>query len=642
MVLQSIRDRLTGILAFVILGILVVPFAFVGINSYFQSGTENLVAMVGEQEITFNDFNQSFLNYRRRMQSLMGDAFDPAQFDSLIARREHLDRMIDESLLAKAVDEMGLAVDDERLAAEIRSISAFQVDGAFNVDVYQSRLQSQGMSVQQFEGNMRRSMALAQLPASVSASSFATRGEMAEFIALQNQTRSFHAVMIAADEEAIDTDFADQDITAWYEANPDQFQTEERVVIEYLELEASTMDLGEPPDDELLRGRFEAQKGRFLAPEQRLVSHVLIEVSPQADEATIETARQEAADIARRARDGEDFAELARALSDDAGSAPAGGDLGWVEPGIMVEAFENAMYELTLENPISDPVQTGFGWHVIQLREIQESEGMDFEQARPVLLEEFYEEVAEREFLDLADRMVDVVYEDPTTLEAAALDLGLDIQTAGPFSRAGGEGVAANPEVIAAAFSDLVLLQGSVSDPIDLGPNHMAMIRVAEHFPAALRPLDEVREEIIAALRAEAAHEAARARADALLAAVSSGAAGLQDAAAEAGLEVTTVEAAGRYSAEPDRVVVSNVFKLARPAEGEPLETVVEAADGFAVVVLTEVADGRLDEDSVLGNRQFRRQLANANASSEAWALVRQLREQADVKVFEENLGVSR
>ena len=153
--LQSIRDRLTGILAFFILGILVIPFAFVGVNSYFTSGTENIVARINDKEITFNDFNQSYSNFRRRMQQIMGAAFDPLEYDTLVARREHLDRLIDEELINQAAGTMGLAVDDERLGDQIRSIPAFQVDGVFNAEVYQARLRAQGLTPKQFEQEMR-------------------------------------------------------------------------------------------------------------------------------------------------------------------------------------------------------------------------------------------------------------------------------------------------------------------------------------------------------------------------------------------------------------------------------------------------------------------------------------------------------
>lgn len=638
MVLQSIRERLTGILAFIILGILVIPFAFVGVNSYFTSDNENVVARVNDEDITLSEFTQSYANYRQRMQSIMGTAYDPEQFDTLVARREHLDALIDQAVLAQAVQGIGLDVTDERLAEEIRQLPAFQIDGEFSPEVYQSRLAAQGMTIPGFEREMRTQLVMGQLPRSILGSSFATAQELRDYVRLQDQRRTFRSVLVAPIEDPAAPDPDEAEIQAYYETHPDAFQSEEQVLIEYLELNAVDAASGTEPDDEFLRNRFEQQKARFISPEQRLVSHILVEVSASADEATKETARQEAEELAERARAGEDFAELARSHSDDIGSAESGGDLGWMEPGVMSESFEEAMYALSLDSPVSDPVQTGFGWHVIQLRDIRPAEGMDFEQARAILIEEHQAEEAEREFLDKADRLVDLIYEDPTTLEAAALDLGLEVQTAGPFSRAGGEGIAANPEVVNTAFSDLVLVQGSVSDPIDLGVNHMVLIKVREHMPAALRPLEEVRDDIIARIRAERAQQAARERAEAILAEARQDGADLEAIASRYGLEVTLTESANRQNFVPDRRVVEQVFQLPAPAEGSVEMAVVEATDGYAMVELQSVRDGSLEQGATLSEQQYRRQIANAAASIEAEGFMRQLRNAARVEVFEDRL----
>ena len=637
MVLQSIRERLTGILAFFILGILVIPFAFVGVNSYFTSGNENVVARVNDEDITLAQFTQSYTNYRQRMQSIMGAAYDPEQFDTLIARREHLDALINQAVLAQAVDGIGLDVTDERLARAIRELPAFQLDGEFNADLYQNRLTSQGMSVPGFEREMRTQIVMGQLPNGIMSSSFATPTELQEYVRLQDQRRTFRSVPVRPADDPEAPDPAESDIQDYYEQNAAEFRSEEMVVIEYLELSPVDTRSGAELDDEFLRNRFEQQKARFISPEQRLVSHILLEAGATADEASKETARQQAADIAARAREGEDFAQLAREFSQDIGSAENDGDLGWIEPGMMSDSFEEAMYALTLEAPVSEPVQTGFGWHVILLRDIQPAAGMNFEEAREILIAEHQAEESEREFLEKADRMVDLIYEDPTTLEAAALDLGLDVQTAGPFSRAGGEGIAADPGVVSAAFSDLVLAQGSVSDPIDLAENHMVLLRIREHLPAEVRPLAEVRDEIVSRIRAERALDAARERAEALLASVEQG----QDLAAAAeqeGLEVTLTEEANRRNFVPDRKVVEEVFQIPAPAEGAMSLQVVEASDGFAVVELQSVRAGSLEEGAALSEQQYRRQLANAAASAEARGFMRQLRNAARVEVFEDRL----
>lgn len=638
MVLQSIRERLTGFLAFAILGILIVPFALVGVNEYFTASGGNLVARVNETEITFNEFNQSFSNYRRRMQSIMGAAYDPVEFDKLTIRRQHLDSLIEQELIAQAAQSMGLDVDDDTLAAEIRKIPAFQVEGQFNTDVYQSRLLSQGLSPKQFQREMRSQFVINQLPQSIAASSIATSAELENFVALLEQNRTFSTVMIAAEVAELAAEFDETTITAWYDSHTEQYQSKEQVVIEYVELDAAFLPAGLPPEEDVLREQFEAQKARFVSPEQRRVSHILIQVAADAGEGEKETARQTAEDLSKRARAGENFATLAIENSQDQGSAAQGGDLGWVETGVMVKAFENVMYELSMEAPISDPVQTGFGWHVLQLKEIRESTGMTFDEARMTLVTEYEDDLAARAFLEQADRLVDLVYEDPTTLESAALVLDLPVKEAGPFTREGGEGVAANSEVVEVAFSDLVLLQGSVSDPVNLDENRLVMVRLKEHLPVALKPLDEVRDEIITMLADNLARDNAEAEAVELLAALQVGDSELEALATDSGLKFVRHEAIRRNSFVPDVQLVQEVFRLQAPAEDATIQIVLPTSNGFAVVELHSIKNGELDGGALLARKQYERVIANSNASQESSALMRQLRASADIKVFENRI----
>jgi peptidyl-prolyl cis-trans isomerase D len=670
MVLQTIREKLTGILAGVFFAVLIIPFAFVGVNSYFTADAVNSVAVVNEQEITLNDFNRSFQNYRRRMQSIMGANFDAEQFDQAVVRREHLETMIDQELLAQISIEAGLSVADDRLAIAIREIPAFQVDGVFNADVYQSRLLAQGRTPKQFENDMRAQMIMGQFPSSIATSAISTGWELGDYVSLHDQKRAFQAILVpaqldesadgnteAADpaaediesieaaetlvddaiEGAIEGAVEEDAILAWYESHTDDYRSEEQVIIDYLELDAATLGGDIAADEDQLMALFEEQESRFISPETRLASHILIEVDSQAPELDLESARQEAEDLAVRARDGEDFITLARDNSQDAGSAPDGGDLGWVEPGFMVKAFEDALYELTLEQPISEPVQTGFGWHVIYLRDVRPAEGMTFVEARPIILEEYQADKDERRFLEQADRLVDIIYEDPTTLDAAAVELGLEVNQAGPFGRAGGEGISANPEVVKASFSDLVMLQGVVSDPVDLAENHLVVILMKEHLPEALLPLEEVRDSVVQSVLSQRAMDAAKASADEILAQVNSGA-DLSVLGADNGLELLADEAATRNSPAVRSDLLQDLFLMKAPGEEGAVNEVLKLSDGYAVVQLQSVTDGVLSEEDVLKSQSYNRRISNATGSNEAYSFMRMLRSQSEIKVFEDRL----
>ncbi|MCJ7814935.1 MAG: SurA N-terminal domain-containing protein [Xanthomonadales bacterium] len=645
MVLQTIRDRLTGIVAIFIFAILIIPFAFVGVNSYFQSDAVNAVAVVNDKEITLNEFNNGFQNYRRRMQSQMGDAFDAELFDQAIIRRQFLDQMIDEELMAQVSVDAGLAVDNQVLAERIRNMDSFNVDGEFNADVYQSRLASQGMNAKQFEQEMRVSMILNQFPSAIANSAISTNWELNDYVGLTEQQRAFKAVVVPAfpaaveGEEEAATEVIEEDaILAWYEEHKDDYRSEEMVTIEYIELNAATLGGTVEPDEEVLKARFEEQKSRFITPESRQASHILIEVEQGAPEVDVESARQQAEDLVKRINDGEDFAALAVEFSQDIGSAENGGDLGWVEPGFMVQAFEDGLYELSLDNPVSDPVQTGFGWHVILLRDIRPAEGMSFTEARDILVEEYTAEADERRFLEQADRLVDIIYEDPTTLDAAANELGLEVEVAGPFGRQGSDsGITASMEVVNASFSDLVLAQGVVSDPVALGENHIAMIRLKEHFPEAQLPLEDVREQIVERVRNQRAMDAASAKAEELLASLAGGTT-IEALAESSGLQLVEAEAATRTAPGIDPSLRAGIFLMQAPADAGPATSVLEMSGGYAVVQLDSVKEGELSEDDALRKQAYQRRIANATANTEIIGFVKMLRAQSEITVFEDRL----
>jgi peptidyl-prolyl cis-trans isomerase D len=656
MVLQSIRDRLTGIIAIFIFAILIIPFAFVGVSSYFTSDAVNAIAVVNDQEITLNQFNAGFQNYRRRMQAQLGAAFDPELFDQAIVRRQFLDQMINEELLVQVSAEAGLAVDNQRLALAIRDIEGFQVDGEFNADVYQARLAAQGRTPAQFEIDMRASMVLNQLPGSISSSAITTNWEVNDYVRLAEQTRAYQALLIPAfppepeaeaevadaETEVVEEAVAEEEILdegailAWYEDHLGEYMSREMVSIEYLELDAATLGGAVEVEEDVLLARFEEQESRFITPESRLASHILIEVDSAAPEVDIETAREQAEELSERARAGEDFATLATEYSQDIGSASGGGDLGWVEPGFMVQAFEDGLYELSLERPVSEPVQTGFGWHVIQLREIRPAEGMTFTEARDILLEEHKTEADERRFLEQADRMVDIIYEDPTTLDAAAEELGLEILAAGPFGRqGGGSGVSANANVIAAAFSDLVLAQGMISDPVDLGLNHIVVIRLQEHLSEAQLPLAEVRDQVVESVRRERAMEVASQAADELLASLVAGA-DIATLAVDSGWVLVQAEAATRTGAQANTQLRDQIFLLQGPDEEGPARAVIKLDDGYAVIQLDSVTPGELAEEDALRKQMYNRRISNASASTETLGFLEMLRKQSTIQVYED------
>src|SRR5690606_15908498 len=246
----------------------------------------------------------------------------------------------------------------------------------------------------------------------------------------------------------------------------------ERVTLEYVELDSSALPAAPEPDEAALRQRYEQEKARFVEPEQRLVSHILVPVEEGADAAAEQAAETRARELADAARaPGADFAELARANPGDPGSAANGGDLGWVrQDGAMAKPFEDAVFAAEAGS-VGDPVRSQFGWHVIQLREVRTGHQVPYEQVRDTLAQEQVQADRGRAFNDLVGSFVNEVYRNPTELTAAAKTAGLQVHTAGPIARGEGEGVIAMPAVQRAAFSESLVQDNTASDPIEVGPD---------------------------------------------------------------------------------------------------------------------------------------------------------------------------
>ncbi len=632
--LQAIRERVTGIVAIFVLGLLAVPFLFFGVESYIRAVPQDAVATVGDEEISTSEFQTSFARYRANLREELGDEYDEIETNQPAVRREHLEEMIDQKLLRLHAQDMGLEVSDGMLFRIINQIPNFQVDGQFNPDLYRQMLSGAGRTPRGFEQELREDILTSLLPTSVSGSAIVTETEIDRLLAMQQEQRKIHIVTVPYQDFVDEVVITDEDIEAYYEDNLDRFMTTEQVRIAYVELDARDLTDGLELSEEELRRRYEAASERYLTPETRRASHVLIESN---DERTPEQARALAEEIRQRVLDGEDFAELAEEYSDDPGSSADGGDLGWIGPEDMVRAFEDELYDLSEPGDVSEPVETRFGWHIIRLDDIRPPEGMSFEEARDEILAEYIERESESMYIEMSDRLVDLVYADDTTLEPIAFELGVDIQTSEAFSRSGGEGVAGHRRVIEEAFSDAVLIDGVISDPIEIDHNRSVVIKIDEHFPSEPRPLAEVEDEIRERLLSQRAADAARERARELASLSGEDGAELAEAAEQAGYEVEEFEAVGRFDFELGRDFIAELFRLPNPGDAPDVHVLRRGQD-YAVVRLDSITPGDPAVASEMERMGALQQIRFTRMSSEVEGLLEYLRDKTEIRVVEDRL----
>jgi peptidyl-prolyl cis-trans isomerase D len=539
---------------------------------------------------------------------------------------------VNRELLLSAARQRRLQVPDAELAGVIQAVPAFAGSGGFDRALYESQLRRQGLTPAAFEADLRHSLALQQIENGLAETAFVSDAELDAFAALWFERRDLRVATLDWQRFSPDAAPTPAALQAYYDAHKGEFMTAEQVRVAYLELSLDAMAARVSVDEAQIAKRYEELKSELGKPEQRQVRHILIAVAKNAAPEAVEQARQKALAVRAKIVSGADFAAVAKAESADSGSADQGGDLGSLERGSMTPAFDEAAFTLPLHT-LSEPIRTPFGFHLIEVTRITPSQAPPLEQVRDTLRLRVQRELAQDQFYAAAETLRAQAFEHPDTLEPAAEALDLKIQEAGPMTRTGGQGPAANPEFLRHAFSADVL-GGDNSEVFELGEGRYAVLRVTDHTPAAQRPFEDVRGDIEARLRQQAAATAAREAAQALAKTLRAGES-VDAALGQHGAAWKDVSDVGREGAVgiPD-AVLKQAFSLAI-TDGKPGYAEVGLDDGSQVLVaVTARRPGAAAEDKEARDA-LRRQLLTIRADQALTDELAALRARYPVRITE-------
>ena len=638
MLMQSIRDRATGWIAWVIVILISIPFALWGINEYLSPSSNVAVAVVNGTDVSISEFQRTYQRQRAQLQSLLGGNFDINQLDEERLREETLNQLVNDEVVLQSALANGMRIGDQQLALAIQGQDFFRENGIFSETLYQQWLRTQGFSPGGFESDLKRSMLAEQLVAGLATSAIVTNHEVARAVRLQRQKRVINTLTVPV-ARFNDVQIDEAAVLAYYDENQVDYVSPERVKLKYIELSRDAIAAAVHVDDEELRAVYERRKADFQTPEQRDASHILLSLDDGADEAAVAVARERLEELKRQIDGGASFAELAREYSDDPGSARQGGSLGPISRGVMDAAFEDAVFKLALDE-VSDPVRSAFGLHLIKVDAISVSKVPSFDEVSDKMLTQYQNEKAELAFVDRVEIMTTLAFENPSSLEPIADALGLTANVTDWISprASANSGIGRNPAVLAAAFNTDVLQDGFNSEAIEVDPSRVIVLRVAELRPSSQQPLEEVREAIESLLATEEARKLAAESGRVLLSRLQAGE-DRQTVAAEAELDWSGDTELERQATGAGAEIASSVFRMARPMEGQSVYGDTVTANGdFVVVALEKVIDGSLGAEE-----QELRTAAKRNLEVEAGrtaydAVVQTLRGTADIVIMRENL----
>lgn len=495
----------------VFLALITLPFAFWGVDSYFRGGGGgDELASVGGSKISRQEFAQAVRDQQERLRGQLGREFNPAMLETPEARQAMLDSLITQRLLLLHATKSELTASDGQLREVIASIPVLQEDGKFSMRRYEQALRAQGLTQAGFEAKLRQDLTLQQLVRAVSDTAIVSSAAADKVVAIQIEERLVSEAAILPGQFAGQIRVSAESVKEFYEKNRKQFEVPQQIRAEFVVLsrEALAEQVTVSPDE--IKSAYEKNAKNYVAQEERRASHILIQASADAPEAEQKAARAKIESILQQVRKNpSDFAKLAKEHSQDPGSSPKGGDLGFFPRGAMVKPFEEAAFSMKV-NQVSDVVRTEFGFHIIRLTGIKPGKVRSLEEARDSIAAELKLQAAGKKFAEAAETFSNMVYEQSDSLKPVAERFKLQIRQTAFFdqtNRAAAGPLAGNDKLFSALFSDDALKNGRNTDAIEVAANTLVAARVAEARPAELRPLESVRAEIEKRLVAE---EAAR------------------------------------------------------------------------------------------------------------------------------------
>jgi peptidyl-prolyl cis-trans isomerase D len=617
-----------------ILALIMVPFAFFGVDYYFRrsEGAGDVAKFEGGQ-ITQVEFDRAIRDQQDAIRRSGQQNVDPALFDNPEVRYNLLQQLLRDRLVEKKGADLHFRVTNEQLFDRIAADPRFRQGDRFSLDVYKGLLSQNGIPEALFEDSIRRQLLAEKIVDPIVRGGVVSKASAAAFVNLVEQQREVEIATIDADSFVKDVKIDDAQVKAFYDANAAAFKTPEELKFEYVILTQDAL-LGQVTvTPEEVKAQYASAEKTYTQEEQRQTAHILMAVKSDASDAERAAAKKKAEDIAAQAKaNPAKFADLAKQYSQDPGSAAQGGDLGSNPRGTMVKPFDDAVFAMK-PGEVVGPVQSDFGYHVIKLLAVTPARVRPFDEVKAQIETDLKRQKTAQKFAASADQFQNLVYEQAESLAPVAKTLGLKVETSPLVTRAQAQQIAmGNAKVVQALLSPESIAAKRNTDAIEVGPNALMAARLLEYKPAAPRPFDEVKEQIRKQLVRQGAIELAQKAGREKLALLEQG-----RSDRDVGLSFAKTVAVARNQPQPGfppdaltKIFHADVRKLPR--------YIGSASDrgGFSIYKLVNVINPPEPEPARLASA--RKGIADARSREIFDAYIADLKAKAKVEIIQANL----
>lgn len=628
--LQSIHDNAKGWVAYLIVGLISVPFALWGIQEYIGGGDVRVVAEVNGEEIDLRAVQNAVSQQRQRLTAMFGGKMPPG-FDDSALKQSALNGLIDQELLKQYAEKHGYRASPKEVLAFISTMPAFQKDGKFDPDTYRITMSAQGQNPAAYEAQLREYLTQEQFTLAISETAFLPASEIELYQRLEGQTRDVEILTLKVADKLATIAVDDAKIAEYYENNSQLFQTDERVKVSYVEIDEAIIEKNiELTEDEVV-AYYEANADRYFEPEKFQVNLIKVNVADSQDKAQAESKANE---IYEKINAGElSFESAVSTMADETLFYESGEGIGMIPRGTLNADIDDAV-SAAAKGDILAPIFTGNAFEIVQVQDKQVARDKEFAEVRAEVEKNLLKERSSKQYDEQYETLRTISFENDGSLQPVATALNSTIQTSDWFTARSGDGIAKTREVIQAAFSPDVLEQGRNSSVIDITGSKAVVIRLEANEKPQAKPLAEVKADIETRLKQDEANALVKSEGDALYAQVKES--GDWATLGDLATLVQAVAGVGRAdSTKIDSSLLQPVFKMPVPEDGKrSFESVIAPNGDFFIVALNAVHDGKPKEDGAEDNAQY----LGYTANREEKVVMDTLRDSADVKTYAERL----
>lgn len=635
--LQSIRNKAQNWVFSIIIFVLVLTFAFFGVERFFEgnSVSSNTMAKVNGHKITQDQFNTAYQRLRRQLELQMGQQFSitPQIEDGL--KSQALEQIIHNYILTQAAITQGYRVTTGQIDSVLLSIPMFQDNGQFSAARFQNVLNNLLYTQNSFLSQLQTDMLVNQAQIGIVNSAFVLPNELANAYRLINQQRSFAYAVIPSNKFIGSVNITSADAQQYYNTHQQEFTTPEKVSISYLELNLQNLISKQKFTEAQLKQYYETNLTNFTVPERWHVAQILVRLMPNSDAEQISSANAKMAEIEQQLKSGQSFAAVAAKYSEDVITAQKGGVLPWFSAGMIEPGIVSAVSKLK-PGEVSAPVQTKFGLSIYKLLAYTPKKVEPYDKVAVQVKNMMQQEYAQKQFATENEELSNLTFSDSGSLSSAAKALDLPIQTTDLFSKAGTKtGITSNPKIVNAAFSNTTLVEKYNSNPIQINDTSVVVLRVDNHVPAVVKPFDQVSSEIMTLLKSQAMAVKAKQLGSQILAS-SKTEAEFQKLVAQNGLVFQSFQNVGRHADNVRGSILNEAFQLPKPsAKVSTVFTGLSLSNGdYAVIAVTGVTDGDVAKMTAQQAKVYGEQLASQFGQLDYGLYALQEINQAKVKIY--------